>query len=169
MNPPLRDAADRDALIEGLADGSIDAIATDHAPHHYDEKRVEFDVAPFGVVGLETAVPLALDRLVHAGHVSFPRLVELLSRNPARLLGVAGGTLAPGSPADVTVLAPDHRVTVDPARLRSKSRNTPFGGWQLRGGVVATIVGGRALFVNPDLAEAGRFRLLRGAKEDAAS
>jgi dihydroorotase len=152
MNPPLREAADRDALVEGLADGSVDAIATDHAPHHYDEKHVEFDRAPFGIVGLETAVPLALDRLVHPGRIGLPRLVELLSVNPARILGVPGGSLAEGAPADVTLLAPDLSVTIDPAKLRSRSRNTPFGGWTLRGGVAATIVGGRVLFVNDAVA-----------------
>jgi dihydroorotase len=151
MNPPLRAAEDRDAMIDGLADGSVDAIATDHAPHHYDEKMVEFDRAPFGIVGLETAVSLTLDRLVHAGRIPLKRAVELLSVNPARILGVAGGTLAPGSLADITVLAPDLAVTVAPATFRSRSRNTPFGGWTLRGGVAATIVGGRVLFVNPDV------------------
>jgi dihydroorotase len=152
MTPPLREAADREALLQGLADGSIDAIATDHAPHHYDEKRVEFDQAPFGIVGLETAVPLALDRLVHTGLVSIPRLVDLMSRAPARILGVAGGTMTPGAPADITILAPDHPVIVDAARFRTKSRNTPFDGWKLRGGIAATIVGGRAVFVNDDVA-----------------
>ncbi len=161
MNPPLREAADRDALIEGLTDGSVDAIATDHAPHHADEKRVEFDHAPFGIIGLETAVPLALDRLVHAGHIGLPRLVELLSANPARILGVAGGTLAPGSAADVTVLAPDHTATVDLSRSRSLSRNSPFGGWSLRGAVAATIVGGQVCYVNPDVSGANGF----GGKE----
>src|SRR5499425_3528307 len=96
MNPPLRETADRDAMLAGLADGSVDAIATDHAPHHYDEKRVEFDRAPFGITGLETAVSLCLDRLVHAGVLSLPRLVELLSVNPARILRVAGGALSDG-------------------------------------------------------------------------
>lgn len=149
MNPPLREARDRDAMIEGLRDGSIDAIASDHAPHHYDEKTVEFDRAPFGIVGLETAVPIALDRLVHGGVVSLARLVELLSVNPARILNVSGGSLAEGQPADMTILAPDLRVTVDRAAFRSRSRNTPFHGWALRGGVAATIVGGRAVYVNP--------------------
>jgi dihydroorotase len=157
MNPPLRETADREALIQGLIDGSIDAIATDHAPHHYDEKKVEFDVAPFGIVGLETAVPLALDRLVHAGLVPLSRLVELMALNPARILGVTGGTLAPGAPADLTILAPDHQTIVDAARFRTKSRNTPFNGWRLRGGVAATIVGGRAVYVNDEVAEARRF------------
>ena len=151
MNPPLRAAEDRDAMIDGLADGTVDAIATDHAPHHYDEKMVEFDRAPFGIVGLETAVSLTLDRLVHAGRIPLKRAVELLSVNPARILAVTGGSLAPGGLADITVLAPDLAVTVDPAAFRSRSRNTPFGGWTLRGGVAATIVGGRVLYVNPDV------------------
>jgi dihydroorotase len=146
MNPPLREAADRDAMLEGLADGTIDAIATDHAPHHADEKLVEFDHAPFGIVGLETAVPLVFDRLVHARRITVRRMVELLSLNPARLLNVPGGTLSEGAPADITVLAPDLPVTVSAAAMRSKSRNTPFDGWQLRGGVAATIVGGRIVY-----------------------
>ena len=149
MNPPLREGADRDAMLEGIADGTVDVIATDHAPHHYDEKKVEFDLAPFGIVGLETAVSLALDRLVHAGRVRLPRLVELMSTNPARILNVTGGTLSEGAPADITILAPDLEVRVEAAKLRSRSKNTPFDGWELRGGVAATIVGGRPLFVNP--------------------
>jgi len=148
MNPPLREAADRDAMIEGLRDGSIDVIATDHAPHHLDEKRVEFDRAPFGIVGLETAVPLALDRLVHAGVVTLPRLVELMSVNPARILRVPGGSLKAGAVADVTIVAPDLGVNVEAAKLRSRSKNTPFDGWRLRGGVAGTIVGGRTVYVN---------------------
>jgi dihydroorotase len=149
MNPPLRETADRDAMLSGLADGTIDAIATDHAPHHYDEKHVEFDRAPFGIVGLETAVPLSLDRLVQTRVIGLQRLVELLSVNPARILGVAGGTLSPGAPADITILAPDLAVRVQAAQLRSRSKNTPFDGWELRGAVAATIVGGRTLYVNP--------------------
>ncbi len=148
MNPPLRDAKDRDAMLAGIADGSVDAIATDHAPHHYDEKHVEFDAAPFGITGLETAVSLCFDRLVHAGVIPIARLVALLSVNPARVLGVAGGSLADGAPADITILAPDLEVTVSAARMRSKSKNTPFDGWRLRGGVAATIVGGRVVYVN---------------------
>jgi dihydroorotase len=150
MNPPLRDAADRDAMLQGIIDRAVDAIATDHAPHHYDEKHVEFDMAPFGITGLETAVSLSLDRLVHSGAISIARLVELLSLNPARILNVTGGSLSEGAPADITILAPDLGVTVSVARMRSKSRNTPFDGWRLRGGVAATIVGGRSVFVNPD-------------------
>jgi dihydroorotase len=155
MNPPLREAADRDAMVQGLADGSVDVIATDHAPHHYDEKRVEFDRAPFGITGLETAVSLCFDRLVHQGALSVSRLVELLSMNPARILQVPGGSLADGAPADVTILAPDLAVTVSVGRMRSKSKNTPFDGWSLRGGVAATIVGGRTVYVNEDTELAG--------------
>jgi dihydroorotase len=150
MNPPLRETADRDAMLGGIADGTVDAIATDHAPHHYDEKKVEFDHAPFGITGLETAVSLSLDRLVHAGLIRLPRLVELLSVNPARILGVQGGSLAAGERADITVIAPDLRVRVQAAKMRSRSKNTPFDGWELRGGVAATMVGGRTLFMNPD-------------------
>jgi len=149
MNPPLRESVDRDAMLSGLADGTIDVIATDHAPHHYDEKHVEFDRAPFGIVGLETAVPLSLDRLVHTGMIGLQRLVQLLSVNPARILGVTGGTLSPGAPADITILAPDLAVRVQAAQLRSRSKNTPFDGWELRGAVAATIVGGRTLYVSP--------------------
>jgi dihydroorotase len=148
MNPPLREAADRDAMLAGLADGSVDVIATDHAPHHYDEKRVEFDQAPFGITGLETAVSLCFDRLVHAGVLSLSRLVELLSANPARVMRVPGGSLSEGATADITILAPDLGVIVSAAAMRSKSKNTPFDGWTLRGGVAATIVGGRAVYVN---------------------
>jgi dihydroorotase len=151
MNPPLREAADRDAMLAGIADGTVDVIATDHAPHHYDEKKVEFDRAPFGIVGLETAVALSMDRLVHAGLIRLPRLVELLSTNPARILRVAGGTLSPGAPADITVLAPDLKVRIRASQLKSRSKNTPFDGWELRGGVAATIVGGRTVFANPDV------------------
>jgi dihydroorotase len=148
MNPPLREEADRAAMVEGLRDGSIDAIATDHAPHHPDEKALEFDNAPFGIVGLETAVPLCLDRLVHAGVIGLERFVDLLSAGPARVLRLPGGTLTDGGPADLTILAPDATVTVDAASLKSKSRNTPFDGWTLKGAVAATIVAGRVAHVN---------------------
>jgi dihydroorotase len=146
MNPPLRSEADRLALLAGLQDGTIDCIATDHAPHTVDDKRVPFDEAAFGIVGLETAVPLALDRLVGAGHVTLSLLVALLSTNPARAFGLPGGTLAVGSPADVTLLDLKQRTRVDPERFRSKGRNTPFGGLSLRGSVVHTIVAGRVVF-----------------------
>ena len=148
MNPPLRGNTDRDALLAGIRDGSIDVIATDHAPHHADDKRVEFDRASFGIVGLETAVSLSFDRLVHTGIIGIGRLVELFSVNPARILKVPGGRIASGDIADITILAPDLLVTVDAAAFRSKARNTPFDGWSLRGGVAATIVGGRVVFAN---------------------
>jgi dihydroorotase len=151
MNPPLREAADRDAMLEGIRDGSVDVIATDHAPHHYDEKKVEFDRAPFGIVGLETCVPLVLDRLVHAGRIGLPRAIALLAANPARVFRLPGGTLAEGAAADVTILAPDAPVTISAAALRSKSKNTPFDGWQLRGAVAATIVGGNIVYRNEGL------------------
>ena len=163
MNPPLRAVADRDAMLEGLADGSIDAIATDHAPHHADEKAVEFDRAPFGIIGLETAVSLSLDRLVHRDVVPLARLVELYSPNPARILGVGGGTLAPGAAADLTILAPDTYVEISADRFRSRARNTPFDGWRLRGAVAATVVGGRLVYAN-DAAPGAE--TLRGALAD---
>jgi dihydroorotase len=150
MNPPLREVADRDAMLEGIADGSVDVIATDHAPHHYDEKQVEFDQAPFGITGLETAVSLCFDRLVHPGVITLARLVELLSINPAQILRIPGGSLSVGAPADLSILAPDLAVTVDVRRMRSMSRNTPFDGWELRGGVAATVVGGRTVYLNEE-------------------
>jgi dihydroorotase len=156
MNPPLREEADRDAMLDGIADGTVDVIATDHAPHHADEKMVEFDQAPFGIVGLETAVPIVFDRLVHTGRISLSRMIELLSVNPARLIGVEGGTLSPGAPADVTVLAPDLPVQVAAAALHSRSKNTPFDGWQFRGGVVATMVAGRMVFQHDQFAYPSR-------------
>ena len=157
MNPPLREQADVDAMIEGIVDGSVDVISTDHAPHHSDEKLQEFDRAPFGIVGLETCVPLVLDRLVHAGHISLTRAIELLSVNPARIIRRPGGSLAEGQVADITVLAPDAMVTVVASKMRSKSKNTPFDGWTLRGAAAATIVGGRTVFTNPDVAGAATF------------
>ncbi len=148
MNPPLREARDRDAMIAGIVDGTVDVISTDHAPHHYDEKNVEFDRAPFGIVGLETAISITLDRLVHTGLIGVTRMVELMSVNPAKILRVPGGTLSPGAPADHTILAPDLPVTIDRTKLVSKSKNTPFHGWSFKGGVAATIVGGKIVFSN---------------------
>jgi dihydroorotase len=149
MNPPLRAEADRLAVIEGLRDGTIDCIATDHAPHTVDDKKVEFDQAAFGIVGLETAVALCLDRLVRPGVITLSRLVALLSANPARVLGLPGGSLAVGSVADVTVLDLERERTVDPARFQTKGRNTPYAGWTLRGWPVATIVGGTMAWQEP--------------------
>ncbi|HEX8473950.1 MAG TPA: dihydroorotase [Pyrinomonadaceae bacterium] len=147
MNPPLRNAEHVEAILEALADGTIDAIATDHAPHHADEKALEFDQAPFGITGLETAVGLAFDRLVHRGHIGLERLVELCSVNPARIFNLDGrGTLRPGAWGDVTLLDPELEWTFDVARSKSKSRNTPFDGWKMRGAAVATIVAGRVVY-----------------------
>ena len=143
MKPPLRSESDRAALVQGLVDGTVDCIASDHAPHHRDEKDVEFDKAPFGILGLETTLSLCLDRFVHAGILSLPRLVELLSTGPARVLGIPGGTLKEGSPADVSIFDLDGEVTIVAKDFRSKSRNTPFDGWTLRGRPVATVVDGR--------------------------
>ncbi len=143
MKPPLRAEADREALLAGLVDGTVDAIASDHAPHAPGEKANPFACAPFGILGLETTVPLCLDRLVGGGVISLRRLVDLLSTGPARCYGLPGGSLAPGRPADVTLLDLDREVTVDPARFHSLSRNTPFAGWQLRGAPAGTFVGGR--------------------------
>jgi dihydroorotase len=146
MQPPLRSASDVAALLEGIADGTIDAIATDHAPHTPDEKSLELQAAPFGVVGLETALALGLDRLVATGRIPLPRLIELMSTGPARALGLPGGTLAPGAPGDVTVIDLDRELDVVAARFASKSRNTPFEGWTLRGAAVATVVAGRVVW-----------------------
>ncbi len=150
MKPPLRTKADVEALREALADGTIDAVATDHAPHHWDEKSLEFPRAPFGVVGLETAVSLMTDRFVHAGLLTWTRLVELLSENPARILNLRSkGHLSPGADADVTVIDPEARVTVDASAFRSRSRNSPFDGWKLKGSPCATIVAGRMVYERP--------------------
>ncbi len=142
MAPPLRSKRDTEVLLEALVDGTIDCIATDHAPHAVSEKEGEFDRAAFGIVGLETAVALLLDRLVRPGALPLATLISRLSRDPARLLGLPGGSLAPGAPADVTILDPEAEWTVDPARFASRSRNTPFGGWAVAGRPWKTIVGG---------------------------
>jgi len=143
MNPPLRSHADREAMLAALADGGIDCIATDHAPHAAHEKNVEFDRAPFGITGLETALGLVITKLYIEKKIPLTRIVELLSTNPARLIGLTErGTLAKGSVADVTIFDPKRRWTFEAAKSLSKSKNTPFDGWQLTGKVVATIVGG---------------------------
>ena len=146
MSPPLRSEQDRDVLIEGVRDGTIDAIATDHAPHHSDEKMLEYDRAPSGVVGLETALGVVLTVLHHSAGMPLSRIVEMLTIAPARAFSLPGGTLAVGSAADVTVFDPESKWTVGIQSFRSKSRNTPFAGWKLTGKVVATLVGGRRVF-----------------------
>lgn len=153
MAPPLRSKEHVEAVIEAISDGTIDAIATDHAPHHADEKALEYDRAPFGIIGLETAVGLAFNELVHKGVIGLERLVELCSTNPAKIFGLEGrGTLAPGSIADITVIDPDLDWTYDLGDTRSKSRNSPFGGWKFTGGPVAAFVGGRLVFEKQELA-----------------
>jgi dihydroorotase len=147
MNPPLRSDADREALLAALADGAIDAIATDHAPHAQHEKEVEFDRAPFGVIGLETALALAITRLHREKNIPLRRLVELLSTNPARIMNLRGrGTLEPGAHADVVIFDPRKRWTYNASQSLSKSRNTPFNGWTFTGKVVATIVSGNFVY-----------------------
>jgi dihydroorotase len=143
MSPPLRSEEDRTALIEGVRDGTIDAIATDHAPHHSDEKMLEYDRAPSGVVGLETALGVALTVLHHSSGVSLSRMVEMLTIGPARAFSLVGGTLAVGSPADITVFDSEREWTVDPQYFKSRGRNTPFAGWKLHGRVVDTFLAGR--------------------------
>jgi len=142
MAPPLRGKRDAEALLEALVDGTIDCVATDHAPHAVSDKEGEFAEAANGIVGLETAVPLLLDRLVRAGQLDLPTLVARLSTGPARLLNLPGGSLAPGANADITILNLEQAWTVDPATFRSRSRNTPFGGWTGTGAPWMTIVGG---------------------------
>jgi len=145
MNPPLASREDRDALIEGLADGSIDAIATDHAPHHPASKDVEFDRAPFGITGFETALALGLSELVHPGRMPLARLVELFTSGPARVLGIER-KIAEGQTAELTVFSTDHSWTFRAADSPSKSRNTPFDGRAFRGAPMATIVAGRIVY-----------------------
>jgi dihydroorotase len=141
MNPPLRSPEHRQALLEGIADGTVDAIATDHAPHHFDEKNIEFDLAPFGVIGLETAFGVSYDRLVRAKVISLSRLIDLLSCGPARVFDLPGGTLRPGSVGDVTISDVNTRYQVTNT-FRSRASNSPFIGETLHARAVATIVGG---------------------------
>ncbi len=147
MNPPLRSRADRDAMIAGIVDGTIDAIATDHAPHAFHEKQVEFERAAFGIIGLETALPIAITVLHHHFKLPLWRIVELLSSAPARIFSLEGlGTLSPGAHADVTIFDPRKKWTYDASQSRSKSRNTPYDGWSFTGCVLATIVGGKIVY-----------------------
>jgi dihydroorotase len=145
MNPPLRTWQDVQAIKDGLRDGTIDVIATDHAPHATQEKQQGFTEAPFGIVGLETALPLTL-ALVEEGILSLESAVEKLSAAPARVFSLAKGTLQPGADADVAIIDPQAQWEVDPGKFRSKSRNTPFAGWKVKGLVMTTIVGGRVVF-----------------------
>jgi dihydroorotase len=144
--PPLRSEADRAALVEGLRDGTLDCIVSDHSPRTVDDKKVEYDLAAFGVSSLETTVALVLDRLVHSGVLEMEQLVGLFSTGPARVLGLPGGNLKPGAPADVTVLDPSRKRQVEPKRFESKGRSTPFAGAVLKGWPVMTVVGGKIAF-----------------------
>ncbi len=153
MNPPLREGGDVEAVRAALADGTLDCVATDHAPHHYDAKEAEFDNAPFGVVGLETALGLGLSELVGMGVLTLPQLVQRMTAGPAAVAHLPGGTLRVGGPADVVVFDPEAEWTVEPARFFSKSRNTPFAGRRLRGTVRWTIVGGRIVHTAGDRPE----------------
>ncbi len=146
MNPPLRTQADVDAVREGLRDATLDVLATDHAPHHYDEKEQAFDDAPFGIVGLETSVGLVLTHLVRTGVITLEEMVVRMSSSPAGAFNLAGGSLKKGTPADVTLLDLDAVWVVDSGAFLSKSRNTPFDGWELTGAPAATIVGGRVVW-----------------------
>ncbi len=146
MNPPLRGREHVNACIAGLVDGTIDVIATDHAPHSKEKKMQELDRAPFGIVGLETALGLVVTKLIEPGHLDWPTALSKMTIGPARILGVSKGTLAIGADADVTIIDPDVRWTVDPSKFYSKSTNTPFAGWELRGRAETVIVGGRVKF-----------------------
>jgi dihydroorotase len=146
MSPPLRAKSDMEACIQGLVDGTIDVICTDHAPHAAEKKMQELDRAPFGIVGLETALGLVSTQLVCPGHLTWPQVIEKMTINPARVLWLNKGTLAIGADADVTVIDPDHEWIVDPTRFRSKSRNTPFAGRKLRGRADTVIVGGKVKY-----------------------
>ena len=146
MNPPLRSADDRAAIIAGLADGTLEILASDHAPHCGHEKDVEFDYAPFGITGLETELALSLMQLYHGQHLELPALIAKFTVNPARLLHLPKGTLTAGADADVTVFDPDEEWVVDAAASPSQSRNTPFAGWTLKGRAVLTVVGGKIVW-----------------------
>ncbi len=163
MSPPLRSREHVDAVLAGIKDGTIDAIATDHAPHHADEKALEFDQAPFGIIGLETAVGLAFD-LVHDGLIDLERVVQMCSTNPARIFGLADrGSLKANAHADLTILDPQLEWVFDVNRSRSKSRNTPFHGRTMHGAAVATIVGGRLVYLHPDYSRMNELKYSRAS------
>lgn len=146
MNPPLRTKADVEACIEGVADGTIDCLVTDHAPHGADEKSFDFQTAPFGIIGMETALPTLVQALVTSKRIGWPELIAKMTVNPARLLGLPGGSLDVGVAADITIIDPDAEWTIDPTAFYSRSRNTPFAGWNVRGRVLQTLVGGRVMY-----------------------
>jgi dihydroorotase len=146
MNPPLRGWSDVEAVIGGLKDGTIEIIATDHAPHAPEKKMRELDIAPFGIIGLETLVPITVTSLIDPGHLTWPEVIRKLTINPAQLLGIPKGTLRPGAEADVTLIDPATRWVIDPDHFRSRSRNCPFAGWEVRGRAHTVIVGGEVRY-----------------------
>ncbi len=146
MSPPLRTRLDVEAILDGLRDGTIDVLSTDHAPHAPEKKMRELDQAPNGIIGLETFLPICIKGLIEPGVLSWPKMLEKMTINPARVLGIDRGTLRPGAVADVTIIDPDVEWTIDPHQFRSKSRNCPFAGWKVRGRARATIVGGDVKF-----------------------
>jgi dihydroorotase len=156
MKPPLRSACDVSAVTQGIISGAVDAIATDHAPHAGSEKMQEFEKCPFGVIGLETAIGLALEQLVHSGKISLARMVELFTTGPANVLRMERGRLSAGAPADITILDAERSWTYDVNRSVSKSRNSPFDGRTFRGGPVATIVSGRVVWTAEERGQAVR-------------
>lgn len=153
MNPPLRTKEDVEALLEGLKDGTIDVIASDHAPHSIDEKDVEFDKASFGIVGLETSLGLILTHIVGKGKLDLGQAIEKMTIGPARALGIDAGSLTIGKPADITVIDPDLEWTVDKNKFFSKGRNTPFHGWKLKGKAVLTMVGGKIVYADENISD----------------
>ena len=146
MSPPLRTWSDVEAVIGGLRDGTIEVLATDHAPHAPEKKMRDLDQAPFGIIGLETLIPVVAKGLIDPGHLGWPEAIRMLTDAAAHLLGIPKGTLRPGADADVTLIDPEVRWTIDPARFHSRSRNTPFGGWDVRGRAHTVIVGGEVRY-----------------------
>jgi dihydroorotase len=146
MSPPLRTAADVQAIIEGLKDGTLDVIATDHAPHAPEKKARELDQAPNGIIGLETLLPICVGALIEPGHLTWPQLIEKLTVHPAEVLGIERGTLQTGAVADVTVIDPKAEWTVNPENFKSKSRNCPYAGWKVRGRAQTVIVSGEVRY-----------------------
>jgi dihydroorotase len=156
MNPPLRTWNDVEAVIGGLKDNTIEILATDHAPHAREKKMREIDQAPFGIVGLETLVPITVQSLIEPGHLTWPEVIRKLTVNPARLLGIPKGTLRAGADADVTIIDPNARFAIDPEQFRSKSRNTPFGGWEVRGRAHTVIVAGEVRYTRGGIVQVGQ-------------
>ncbi|MHC4799737.1 MAG: dihydroorotase, partial [Planctomycetota bacterium] len=146
MNPPLRTAADRDACLQGVDDGTIDCLVSDHAPHGMQEKELEFLNSPFGIIGLETALPLYIKALIEPGLMEWPAVIERLTVMPAKIISIEKGTLAVGADADVSIIDPDIDWTIDVKQFKSKSQNSPFDGWQVTGRAVTTIVGGKVKY-----------------------